>query len=101
MLAPQTYRRQPLSVCRVQSDLQPEWVLVYRRLVGERIRAQREARSRTQIDLSYVAGVDRTTYQKFESGLSDPHLGELALIAHELDIPLAELLPPEVPGPPR
>jgi len=56
---------------------------------------------RTQIDLCYAAGVDRTTYQQIEGGESDPRLGDLALIAHELDTSVADLTDCEVQRLPR
>lgn len=83
----------------MQSDQQPQWVHTYRRAVGERIRARRIAANATQIDLCYAVGVDRTTYQRFENGLSDPHLGELTLIAEALGTTVEDLV--GVPFPPR
>jgi transcriptional regulator with XRE-family HTH domain len=87
------------TVSQVQRDQQPQWVHAYRRAVGERIRARRVAAGATQIDLCYVTGVDRTTYQRFESGVSDPHLGELTLIAEALGTTVEDLV--GVPFPPR
>jgi transcriptional regulator with XRE-family HTH domain len=83
----------------VKKDHQPQWARDYRRAVGERIRARREETGKTQIELCYATGVDRTTYQRFESGLSDPHLGELALIAYTLNTTVEFLT--AAPRPPR
>lgn len=73
----------------------------YRRAVGDRIRRKRKALRRTQIDLCYAAGVDRTTYQQIEGGESDPRLGDLALIARELQTSVSDLTNCEVPRPPQ
>lgn len=73
-----------VTVSQVHSDQQPEWVRAYRSAVGEHLRAWRLYRGRTQIDMCHATGVDRTTYQRWEAGLSDPRLGELALLATEL-----------------
>ena len=99
-LVPQTYRGREPNVCRVISDQQPEWVHAYRRAVGSRLRARREHQNVTQIGLCLAVGVDRTTYQRWESGLSDPHLGELALLAAELETTVAELVCVDTPWPP-
>lgn len=85
----------------MDSDQQPEWARAYRRAVGARIRARREHQNLTQIDLCHGVGVDRTTYQRFENGLSDPHLGELALIAAILETTVAALTDAQVPRPPH
>lgn len=76
----------------MHSDQQPEWVRDRRRAIGDRIRERRNEVNLTQIQLCYIVGVDRTTFQRFESGLSDPHLGELLLIAEALDISLDALV---------
>lgn len=76
----------------MQNDHQPAWVRAYRRAVGDRIRAYRLAANFTQIDLSYACGIDRTTYQRIESGESDLRLGDLALIADAVGVPAWELL---------
>lgn len=81
-----------VTVDQVQSDHQPEWVRAYRRAVGERLREWRIYRNRTQLDLCHSTGVDRTTYQRWESGESDPHLGELALLAAELGTTVSALV---------
>jgi transcriptional regulator with XRE-family HTH domain len=80
----------------VDSDQQPEWVRAYRRSVGDRIRQRRERANRTQNRLAEVCGVDRTTYQRWEYGLSDPSLGELAIIADEVGVSVADLVGVEV-----
>lgn len=69
----------------------------YRQAVGTRLRLARKERHLTQIELCYIAGVDRTTYQRFESGLSDPHLGELALMARALGVTVADLVAEDRP----
>lgn len=80
-----------ISVCRMPRDPQPDWVHDYRRAVGARIRALRMEANRPQTWVCEATGVDRTTFQRIESGRSDPRLGDLALIADALDTSVAEL----------
>lgn len=69
----------------------------YRQAVGDGIRSRRRHLNLTQIELCHAVGVDRTTYQLIERGESDPHLGDLALIAYQLQCSVSELTDPEVP----
>lgn len=86
-----------ITVGRVQSDHQPDWVREYRRAVGDRLRDWRMYRNRTQIDLCHATGVDRTTLQRWEAGVSDPRLGDLALLAAELGTTVTALVDLERP----
>lgn len=97
-----TWWRPRPSVGRVPRDPLPEWVLDYRRSLGDRIRTTRKDRNRTQRWLIERTGIDRSTYQRFESGLSDPHISDIALIAHFLDVDIGDLVrgqhwPPQLP----
>lgn len=87
-----TWRRPRLSVRRVPRDPLPAWVLDYRQALGDRIRTVRTDRSRTQRWVTEQTGIDRTTYQRFERGLSDPRIGDLVLIAHFLDVDIGDLV---------
>lgn len=80
-------------------DPLPDWVLAYRRTVGHRIAARRRELRRPQTWVCETTGVDRTTYQRIEAGLSDPRLGQLVLIAAALDVPLAQLVEGGAPRP--
>lgn len=81
----------------MEKDQQPDWVRAYRQAVGDRIRTRRRHQNLTQNELCHAVGVDRTTYQLIERGESDPRLGDLALIANQLQTTVAELVsqPPE------
>jgi transcriptional regulator with XRE-family HTH domain len=84
----------------VPRDPLPDWVLAYRRALGDRIRAARMRANRTQQWTVERTGIDRSTYQRFEAGTSDPHISDLMLIARALDVDPAVLVfgearPPE------
>lgn len=90
----------PPSVRRVPRDPLPDWVLSYRRQLGDRIRDARLHRNRTQEAVYLATGIPRTTYQGIERGTSDPKISDLLLIAAAIDVPLGDLVD-VVPGLPR
>ncbi|MBA2951972.1 helix-turn-helix domain-containing protein [Streptomyces himalayensis] len=71
---------------------QPPWILDARRALGARIAARRMYQNLTQERLAEAVGIDRSTLQRIEGGYSDAKISHLLLIAHALDIRLAELL---------
>lgn len=73
-------------------DPLPDWVITRRQAVGQRIRAVREDRKMSQVQLGEVAGLDHKTIHRIEYGVSDPSLSSLLLIAAALRIPATELL---------
>ncbi|GGZ51943.1 helix-turn-helix domain-containing protein [Streptomyces rubiginosohelvolus] len=70
----------------------PDWVLPRRQLIGRRIRALREDRGLTQIQLGERAGMDHKTVHRIEYATSDPSLSMLLRLAAALDVELAELV---------
>ena len=70
----------------------PEWVLARRTQLGHRIAALRADAGLSQDDLAERAGLDRRSIQRYEAGSREPQYGDLLLIAHALDIPLADLV---------
>lgn len=80
-------------------DPQPDWLTDLRRTIGDRIRAHREWRNRTQWWVCEATGINRTTYQDIERGETDARLTWLARIAAALDVPLTQLIDTEAPPP--
>lgn len=74
------------------SDPIPEWVVIRRRAIGERIRRARLHADLTQEKLSERVGLDRTTIIRIEAGSSAALLDHLLLIADALGVPLADLV---------
>lgn len=57
------------------------------RLIGLQVRNYREAKSISQEQLAFQAGLSTTTIGKIERGLNNPKAATLLRIAHELEIP--------------
>ncbi|MEV8048981.1 helix-turn-helix domain-containing protein [Streptomyces bacillaris] len=74
------------------TDAPPDWVLPRRQQIGRRIRALREDRGLTQIQLGERAGMDHKTVHRVEYATSDPSLSMLLRLAAALDVELAELV---------
>lgn len=70
----------------------PDWVPARRREIGVRIRAARRTARLTQEQLAERVGRDRKTVVRWENAYSTPDLDDLLLLAHALNIPLAELV---------
>ncbi|KOG21824.1 helix-turn-helix domain-containing protein [Streptomyces viridochromogenes] len=70
----------------------PDWVLIRRRAIGERIRAARLHANLSQEKLAELAGMDRQTINRIEQGHASPTLDTLIRIAVALDVPLAGLV---------
>lgn len=70
----------------------PEWVLVRRRALGERIRSARESRRLSQERLGELSGKDRQTINRIEQGHVSTRIDTLYRIAQALETSLAELV---------
>ncbi|MFI8299973.1 helix-turn-helix domain-containing protein [Streptomyces nigra] len=73
-------------------DPMPDWVPARRREIGERIRTVRRDAGLSQVELGERIGRDHKTVHRYETAISAPSLIDLLLIAHALDVPLAELV---------
>lgn len=73
-------------------DPTPDWVPARLREIGVRIRAARRTARLTQEQLAERVGRDRKTVVRWENAYSVPDLEDLLLIAHALDVPVADLV---------
>jgi transcriptional regulator with XRE-family HTH domain len=73
-------------------DSLPEWALAQQRVIGERIRAARRQAGMSQVQLGEAVGRDHKTVHRWETALTAPTLMDLILIAHAVNVPLAELV---------
>ena len=73
-------------------DPMPDWVPARRREIGERIRTARRTVGLSQIQLGERIGRDHKTIHRYETAISIPNLADLLLIAHTLNVPLADLV---------
>ncbi|MGW0795884.1 helix-turn-helix domain-containing protein [Streptomyces sp. NPDC002692] len=71
---------------------EPEWSVLRRRVIGERIRTARLHRRLTQEQLANLLGIDRRSIHRYETARRDPALSMLVRIADALDVPLAVLV---------
>ncbi|MFM9811585.1 helix-turn-helix domain-containing protein [Streptomyces scabiei] len=67
------------------------WIADHRRVIGDRVRAERLHQNLTQEKLYLAARVDRVTLQRVEAG-EDVRLSTLLKIARALGMSLAELV---------
>lgn len=58
----------------------------------EKMRTIRKAKHKSQEDLAKFLGVNRATVSKYETGIVEPPLAQLARIAAFLEVPTSELL---------
>ena len=77
---------------RVPSAPPPDWVLVRRRVIGDRIRAARLHANLTQEKLAELAGMDRQTINRVEQGHQSPIVDNLIRIADAIGVPLSDLV---------
>lgn len=70
----------------------PDWVLVRRRAIGDRIREVRGERKLSQQGLAELAGMERQAVNRIEQGHQSPIVDNLIRIAHALGVPLADLV---------
>jgi transcriptional regulator with XRE-family HTH domain len=73
-------------------DSLPEWALAQQRVIGERIRVARRQAGMSQVQLGEAVGRDHKTVHRWETALTAPTLMDLILIAHAVNVPLAELV---------
>ncbi|MGS1050779.1 helix-turn-helix transcriptional regulator [Burkholderia glumae] len=62
--------------------------------VGERVKACRIKADKSQEELAYEAGLDRTRVSAIERGVANPTVETLATICYVLNITLADLFEP-------
>lgn len=74
------------------SDPLPDWVLARRREIGDNVRAARRAKQLSQEQLAERVDLDRKTVNRIEQGAYGTNIDYLVLIAHALDVPLAQLV---------
>ena len=70
----------------------PDWVPARCREIGERIRTRRRDAGLSQLQLGERIGRDHKTVHRYETAATAPSLVDLLLIAHALDVPLADLV---------
>ena len=56
-------------------------VVVFMRSLGSNLRLWRRAKGYTQDEMATIFGVHRTTYTKYETGVTDPPLDTLCRMA--------------------
>lgn len=70
----------------------PDWVIARRVALGHRIADLRQHAELSQEELGNLAGMDRRSIQRYESGRRDPRYSDLLLIAHALRVHVTDLL---------
>ncbi|MEU4735042.1 MULTISPECIES: helix-turn-helix domain-containing protein [Streptomyces] len=73
----------------------PDWALARRALLGHRIASLRRAAGLSQDDLATAAYVDRRSIMRWENGVRDPRYLDLVMVAHALNVEVAELVAPD------
>lgn len=69
-------------------------------LIGARIRQARQHARLTQQALADAVGISQSYIQRFETAEREPSLGQLSSIAEAVNVPLHELLGPNLREPP-
>lgn len=64
-------------------------------MIGDRIKAAREAAGMSQSDLARAAGIQRQYVSAWEAGSWDPGLQNLVVLSNVLDITLDKLMKEE------
>lgn len=85
--SPRSFQR-----CRVPPEPPPAWALARRREIGLRIRDHRRKHGLSQVQLGERIGRDHKTISRWENAIRAPDLNDLLLLAHALDVPLADLV---------
>ncbi|MER6182964.1 helix-turn-helix transcriptional regulator [Streptomyces sp. NPDC001652] len=70
----------------------PDWVIARQVTLGHRIADLRQQAELSQEELGNLAGMDRRSIQRYESGRRDPRYSDLLLIAHALRVHVTDLL---------
>jgi transcriptional regulator with XRE-family HTH domain len=76
----------------------PEWIHPHRRALGRRIRDLRTARGWSQERLASEIGAERRSVQRYETAAHTPTYADLLVLAHALDVTVAQLVDID-PGP--
>ena len=69
----------------------PSWKTLAQRF-GERIRAIRESKGKTQLQVATDADINRGYLSELENGHKEPSLGKMANLATYFDLTLSELV---------
>lgn len=70
----------------------PDWVIARQVALGHRIAQLRQRAELSQEELGNLAGMERRSIQRYESGRRDPRYTDLLLIAHALRVHVTDLL---------
>jgi transcriptional regulator with XRE-family HTH domain len=70
----------------------PDWVIARQKALGHRIAGLRQQADLSQEELAHLAGMERRSIQRYESGRRDPRYSDLLLIAHALRCHVTDLL---------
>ncbi|MFJ4932287.1 helix-turn-helix domain-containing protein [Streptomyces pseudovenezuelae] len=70
----------------------PDWVIARQVALGHRIAYLRQRAELSQEQLGNLAGMERRSIQRYESGRRDPRYSDLLLIAHALRVHVTDLL---------
>ncbi|GHJ28626.1 hypothetical protein TPA0910_30590 [Streptomyces hygroscopicus subsp. sporocinereus] len=65
----------------------PPWIQQHRWAVGQRLRALRQERKLTQMQLGALAGLDNNTISRIENGRYPTSIDQIARLARALDVP--------------
>lgn len=76
---------------RVSSVPMPDWVLLRRRVIGDRIRGLRRARKLSQEKLAELAGLDRQSVNRIEQGHQSVLLDNLIQLLAALEATFGDL----------
>ncbi|MFG3170526.1 helix-turn-helix transcriptional regulator [Streptomyces sp. NPDC048200] len=74
------------------TDPLPAWVVTRRQAIGNHVRAARTDAKLSQEKLGELAGLDRKTINRIETGAYSTLLDHLLLIADALHVPLTDLV---------
>jgi transcriptional regulator with XRE-family HTH domain len=69
-----------------------EMIKIRRAAIGERLRAIRKIRGRSQFDVSSKAGITQASLSNYETGKRELPLSTAINLAAELDIPFGDML---------
>jgi transcriptional regulator with XRE-family HTH domain len=64
-----------------------------RKGIGERIKKARKTKGLEQVDISAIAGINRSYYGKIEKGLANPSIGKLYKIIKALEVKSSDIFP--------